>query len=151
MKDHDTLRDMALYGITTSPGLSRRTGFLNAVPRFGQDQVMNNFPLWTTGEQIAQGASDLAKGNIERGAEGLLPRSVRGIPRTFRYIKEGIKDRSGNVIVPKSKIDAKKIAQSLFNITPEEVIDYYDKKALGISTGGGKRINLNGFKPRLSF
>jgi len=56
-------------------------------------------PAWSTFAGFARGVTDLGRGNLERGIEGMLPAAFRNLNRGLnRYNREGALTRRGDVI-----------------------------------------------------
>jgi len=56
-------------------------------------------PAWSTFAGFARGVTDLGRGNLERGIEGMVPAAFRNLNRGInRYNREGAKTRRGDVI-----------------------------------------------------
>jgi N12 class adenine-specific DNA methylase len=146
----DTLvRDLALYGATGSAGVSNRVGFYNQVPEFNREfNPLDKVALWSAAKTMYQGASDIAGGDYQRGIENLMPRAIRGPLRAYRLSQEGYKTRAGKTLIPKDQIDALTLLGQSLNVTPEDVVEYYNRKALGFGQKG-KRLNLRNLKPKM--
>lgn len=135
MKDHDTVRDVALYGVTGNPGISTRVGTFNQMPLMGEYgyDPLSNIPLYQTLMQAKKGAEDVSKGDYLRGAEGLVPRAIRSPIKAVRYAKEGVKTREtasteAKTIVPRGELTAGDIVGTALSVQPRKVISYYDKQ-----------------------
>ena len=50
-------------------------------------------PAWSTGKRIGRGINDLARGEVSRGIESIVPGSITNVMKAQRYSDEGAKTR----------------------------------------------------------
>ena len=50
-------------------------------------------PAWSTGKRIGRGITDLARGEVSRGIESIVPGSITNVMKAQRYSDEGAKTR----------------------------------------------------------
>lgn len=151
-KDNELLKNMALYGVTTSPAMSQK--LTPSVPILDNLRVQNTFkdtvfdnlltstvPAISTSGQLLQAVDDLTSGQKLRGLAGLAPRALRGFITAERYkadpliVKpltgyegEGILTRRGKTIVPRDEVTNTQLLGQTINITPTPVSKYYERQ-----------------------
>lgn len=128
--------NLALYGLSGHPGISSRMGIMSNVIDTevnGPTEALNPLRFmaaFSTLEQVYSGVSDIARGDYLRGAEGVLPRALRGPVRAVRFAKEGARDRAGEIVASKRKIGEGGVVLQALGVTPGDVVRYYEKKRL---------------------
>lgn len=119
-------------GYLTGINLSDRIG----VPDIGYrspDREMSAEKLWTylmeqaggpaldVGKNIFTGAADVAHGEVQRGAEKMLPAAFRNVSKAIRFASEGVTDKAGDDIV--DKVAPQDIAKQAIGLNPAEIAD----------------------------
>lgn len=136
--NNSLMEQMALYGATTSAGLSAKiTPSIPFVDSFGSDR--SSIPLLATSDQIKQGFSDLFNNQKERGIETMAPRFIRGPLKAGRFYVEGVKNRDNSTVIPQNKVNIIQLLGQGINISPNKVIEQYENKTTGINVARHKK------------
>ena len=81
-------------------------------------------PIAAIPTNFAQGADQIAQGNVERGLEHFLPPEAAGLAKAVRYATQGAKDtRGNNMLPPGEEITNKDVALQALGFTPQKVAD----------------------------
>lgn len=119
-------------GYLTGTSLTNRVG-MQDMWFHSNDRDMNATQQWTewttqllgagagVARQIYMGAEDIAKGNIERGVEKMLPAALRNVAKAIRYLNEGVQDKYGNPIV--DDVPLQDALKQAIGFTPAEIAD----------------------------
>lgn len=73
--------------------------------------------------QAWMGVNDIAKGNIQRGIEKMLPAPLRNVAKAIRYANEGVQDKYGNPIV--ENVPWQDVFKQSLGFTPAEIADRF--------------------------
>lgn len=80
-------------------------------------------PVAGIGLNIGKGASDLAKGDVLRGTEEMLPKAIKDGLKGLRYGTEGVKDRTGVEML--SDVDAAELVTQVLGFSPARLSEAY--------------------------
>ncbi|QLP97492.1 MAG: PLxRFG domain-containing protein [Rhodoblastus sp.] len=78
-------------------------------------------PALDVGKKLFTGAADVARGEVQRGAEKMLPAAFRNVSKAIRYAQEGVTDKAGDDIV--DKVAPQDIAKQVIGLNPAEIAD----------------------------
>ena len=67
----------------------------------------------------AEGISELMNGNYQKAAEKMLPASLRGPVVAAKWVREGVKDNKGDVIIKKGAITPTELIGKVINFNPD--------------------------------
>jgi len=67
----------------------------------------------------AEGISELMDGNYQKAAEKMLPASLRGPVVAAKWVREGVKDNKGDVIIKKGAITPTELIGKVINFNPD--------------------------------
>ena len=80
-------------------------------------------PVFGIGLNVAKGAGDLARGDILRGVQGMLPKAIADGVKTLRYSQEGVKDRTGVDVL--DDVTAQDLLAQVTGFSPARVSEAY--------------------------
>lgn len=136
------VENLALNGITGNVGIAEKmtpeapildklTIGNGVIDTLKKNTLDTNVPVVATTAQILQGFSDLLTPKQRmRGLGEVGLRPVRDIFNAARISQEGVKDRSGFVIIPRSQVTTSTIIEQGLGITPNKVIESVEKKKI---------------------
>jgi len=141
--------DLSLHGAFTTLGIdaSSLVGYGDIVRP--EEGVAGNIFGGGFGffESLGKSAWLLSRGEIQRAVETSSPGALRGILRSYRYLKDGLRKLSGELLGTPSKMDAAKTAMGF---TPLSVSKMYAKEEAKRTMVQARRDLSSKYNERLS-
>lgn len=83
-------------------------------------------PMWKIPQEGLRGAELVSKG-YDRGFESFLPKAMKDVFKSVRYMREGVNNYRGDEIIPKEDIGTNELIYQLFGFSPEKVTTHFEQ------------------------
>jgi len=124
----------ALTGVTVSSRVSLNNLWLRDPPASleGEDLWLHYVgeaagPIPAIGGGVFKTAKDLGEGHVDRALESSLPKLLKDLAKTFRYLQDGVQSRRGDIVVPKEELTKLDLFYQAIGFTPAKITMQYEQ------------------------